>query len=142
MFKYLRVLLCIAFGLTACGVDDDATVSFDSKLLLNKTWVIRGLTVKAANGPEEDFYNKRMEECQQDDELNFYADGLYKKNPGALECDVSVYETGNWYFTKNRLVLVDQDHSLLELTDQKLRLAYTFDNNGQPTTVHTTYTAK
>ena len=141
--KYLLFVLAAMAALIAVTCTDRGTAAFTSTSFRDKSWKLVKLTVTPAidwdlNGaPDRDIFTL-LDDCEQDDLIEFKNDHSVVRNQGPLQCDDDTLEkiTGKWkYDTAQQAIVVTEDQKptvfkIVEATAQSLTLHYPFESTG------------
>lgn len=141
--KFIRFFLWLSVAITvlSCDKDNDSTTSIKTKteLLTMSSWKYTGATIN----PTYDYYGDGnavsdifsiMKPCERDDYEVYKTDGVWEYNEGPTKCDASSDQVFSdpWRFAESetKLIVGEQEHKILELNANTLKLQYSFEDAG------------
>jgi hypothetical protein len=150
--RLLLLFACIFITVVSCQKDEDndnsSTTKSKTELLTAGTWKYIGATIN----PEYDYYGDGtlttdifsiMKDCEKDDFEVYKTNGTWEYNEGPSKCDPSYPQIFSlpWNFADNetRLMLGGDEHLILELSANRLKLKYSFEDAGVIYTEEDTY---
>jgi hypothetical protein len=150
--QLLFLLACFFVVVVSCQKDenknDNNTTKSKTELLTAGTWKYIGATIS----PAYDYYGDGtlttdifsiMKDCEKDDFEVYKTNGTWEYNEGPSKCDPSYPQifSLSWNFADNeaKLMLGGDEHSILELSVNRLKLKYSFEDAGVVYTEEDTY---
>jgi hypothetical protein len=150
--QLLFLLACFFVVVVSCQKDenknDNNTTKSKTELLTAGTWKYIGATIS----PAYDYYGDGtlttdifsiMKDCEKDDFEVYKTNGTWEYNEGPSKCDPSYPQIFSlpWNFADNeaKLMLGGDEHSILELSVNRLKLKYSFEDAGVVYTEEDTY---
>lgn len=142
MNKPILFLLGILLLASASACKKDSASNTD-KLTSGKWKLASSMSSFTFNGNLQTFdVYAQLGDCQKDNTFQFNSDGTAVSDEGATKCGSNDPQqtTGTWAFAQNETHIIvagigyDFDAEIVELTDTKLEVKYTIDQNGIITT--------
>lgn len=154
--KNLLLMLIIISLFVACGDDDSSSTTTPAKskteLLTNGKWKFQSGTIDPAidmNGTDVTDFFELLDDCDEDDLLNYKADGTFAHEEGATVCDTSsspgdIYDTGMWTWNSDETMITEtsdsgdvQEITVISLTESQMQASVVeqFDTTGTDYTI-------
>ena len=152
----LLLLLATLIGFGACKKDNNtATPKSKKDLLTARVWKQTARTITPAievDGKLENDLFAHDDDCDKDDLYRYKSDNSFSFEEGAIKCsptDPDIYDTGTWTFStdETKLILLYKSGdsyatTILELTENTLKVSFEEEDGGVTYTTITTYTAQ
>ena len=133
----------------SCKSKDDTLPSKTrTELLTTGTWKYTASIISPAydyygtGNPVTDIFSIMLP-CEKDDFETYKTGGIWEYNEGPTKCDASYPQvfTDSWRFDANetKLFVGAVECTILELSDTKLKLRYSFEDNGVTYTEEDSY---